>query len=79
MSTQKLSNVTLADYRLYLTKAGCKCTRKIGGHEHWTKHNINRPITIQTHIEPVPEFIIRNGLRILGHTKKDFFKILFDS
>ena len=78
MSTQKLSNVTLADYRLFLTKAGCKCTRTKGGHEHWTKHSINRPVSFSTHIDPVPEFIIKNGLRILELTKKDFFTILFE-
>jgi len=33
---------------------------------------------VQTHIEPVPEFIIKNALRNLGLKKKDFFEILFE-
>ena len=78
MSTHKLSNVSLEDYRLFLKKAGCKCVRTSGGHEHWTRKDLNRPVTIQTHVNPVPEFIIKNGLRILGLTKKDFFEILFN-
>lgn len=79
MAPHKLSNVSLADYRTFLKKAGCKLTRTNGGHEHWTKKDLNRPITVQTHVDPVPEFIIRNALRTLGLTKQDFFEILFNS
>ena len=47
---------------------GCICNRINGGHEHWTRADLLRPITIQTHIDPVPEFIIKNGLKQLGLT-----------
>lgn len=43
-----------------------------GGHEHWTRSDLDRPITIQTHVDPIPEFIIKNALTLLGLTKKDF-------
>jgi len=79
MSTQKLTNVRLADYREFLTKCGCKCIKTEGGHEKWSKPDLLRPIIVQTHAEPVPEFIIKNGLRTLGLSKKDFFEILFAS
>jgi len=78
MSTRKLSNVRLSDCREFLLKAGCKLSRTEGGHEIWTKENLTRPIVVQTHIEPVPEFIIKNALRNLGLKKKDFFEILFE-
>lgn len=78
MSTRKLTNVRLDDYRDFLTKAGCKKSRIEGGHEIWTRNDLTRPIVVQTHESPVPEFIIRNALRNLGLTKKDFFDILFD-
>jgi predicted RNA binding protein YcfA (HicA-like mRNA interferase family) len=77
MSSHKLSNVSLQDYRLFLQKTGCKITRTKGGHEHWTRNDLNRPITVQTHVDPVPEFIIRNALRALGMNKQDFFDTLF--
>jgi hypothetical protein len=77
MSTHKLSNISLDNFREFLTKAGCKCTRTKGGHEHWTRANLNRPITLQTHVDPVPEFIIKNALRTLGINKKEFFETLF--
>lgn len=78
MNTQKLSNVKLFDFREFLTKAGCKYIKTEGGHEKWTRNDLTRPIIVQSHIDPVPEFIIKNALRNLGLTKKDFFEILFD-
>ena len=78
MSTRKLSNVSLADYRDFLVKVGCKHISTEGGHEKWVRKNLTRPIIVQTHECPVPEFIIKNALRNLGLTKKDFFEILFD-
>ena len=78
MSTRKLTNISIKEYREFLSKSGCKCIRTQGGHEHWARNDLLRPITFQSHIEPVPEFIIKNGLRILGLTKEDFFSILFE-
>ena len=75
MNRQKLSNVPLADFRRYLFDQGCvraeQGTKGRGGHEKWTKAGLLRPITLQTHVDPVPELIIRNALRTLGKTKND--------
>lgn len=78
MSTRKLSNVSLDDYREFLLKVGCKKIGTEGGHEKWVRKDLTRPIIVQTHIRPVPEFIIKNALRTLNLTKQDFFNILFD-
>jgi len=78
MNTQKLKNVKLSDFRLFLEKAGCKHVSTEGGHEKWTRKDLTRPIIVQTHESPVPEFIIMNALRNLNLSKKDFFNILFD-
>ena len=67
-----LRNVPLKLYRKFLEENGCVCNRINGGHEHWSRSDLERPITIQTHIDPVPEFIIKNGLRIIGLKKQDF-------
>jgi hypothetical protein len=78
MNRLKLSNIPLADFRRYLFEEGCERveqgTKGRGGHEKWTKEGLLRPITLQTHIDPVPELIIRNSLKTLGRTKKDFFE-----
>lgn len=72
MSSKHLRNIPLKLYRDFLTSQGCVCNRLSGGHEHWSRKDLLRPITIQTHIDPVPEFIIKNGLRQLGVSKKFF-------
>jgi len=72
MSTKHLRNIPLKLYRNFLIEQGCVCNRVNGGHEHCSRKDLLRPITIQTHIDPVPEFIIKNGLRQLGITKKYF-------
>ena len=72
MSTKHLRNIPLKLYKDFLKEQGCSCNRKSGGHEHCTRKDLLRPITIQSHIDPIPEFIIKNGLRQLGVSKKDF-------
>jgi hypothetical protein len=36
--------------------------------------SMDRPITIQTHIDPVPEFIVKQVLRHLKMDKKTFLE-----
>lgn len=78
MSAHRLSNVSLDDYREFLSKVGCKKIGTKGGHEKWSRKDLLRPIIVQTHIDPVPEFIIKNALRNLRISTQDFFYILFD-
>ena len=72
MNTYKLSNISIAQFREFLFEIGCTRISIEGGHEKWHKNGCLRPIIIQTHIDPMPEFIIKNNLRSLGLTRKDF-------
>lgn len=72
MSSSHLKNIPLKLFRSFLVDQGCVCNRKNGGHEHWTRKNLLRPITIQSHVDPVPEFIVRTILKQLGLRKEDF-------
>lgn len=72
MSTKHLRNVPLKLFKDFLIEKGCVSNRISGGHEHWTRADLKRPITIQTHVDPIPEFIIKNSLTLLGLSKKDF-------
>jgi predicted RNA binding protein YcfA (HicA-like mRNA interferase family) len=76
MSTQKLSNISVAAMRDFLIKCGCTKDRTEGGHEVYVKEGLTRPIVLQSHITPVPEFIVKNILRNLGLTRKDFLEII---
>ena len=72
MNTYKLSNISIAQFREFLFEIGCTRISIEGGHEKWHKNGCLRPIIIQSHIDPIPEFIIKNNLRSLGLTRKDF-------
>jgi hypothetical protein len=77
MSTWKLSNIPVKDFRKFLEQQGLKLIkdgRGRGGHEKWSRSDLDRPITIQTHIDPVPEFIVKQVLRHLGMDKRKFLK-----
>jgi hypothetical protein len=78
MSTRKLSNIPIKEFRRFLKNQGLnviKDSKGRGGHEKWSKSGLDRPITIQTHIDPVPEFIVKQVIRHLNLTREEFFKI----
>ncbi len=79
MSTKKLSNIPLKDFRKFLSCQGLniiKSSKGRGGHEKWSKSRMDRPVTIQTHIDPVPEFIVKQVLRHLDMSRNDFFEAI---
>lgn len=76
MNTFKLSNIPLSDFRDFLKEMECNYLRTNGGHEVWVKEGLTRPIVFQTHIDPVPEIVIKGCLSTLGKSKKDFFSYL---
>ena len=78
MSTHKLSNVSIADFKEFLIKVGCQYQSIESGHEKWSRQDLLRPIIFQTHKDPIPEFIIKANLRTLNLSKQEFFNILFD-
>jgi hypothetical protein len=79
MSAGKLSNIALKDLRYFLKAVGCNEVQAgKGGHEKWTRRDLRRPIILQSHIDPVPEFIVKQILRHLNYTREDFFDILKD-
>lgn len=72
MNTYKLSNVSLAIFRQFLFAMGCTRVSTEGGHEKWKKPGCLRSVILQTHVDPVPEFIVKNNLRTLGLTRTAF-------
>lgn len=73
---KKLSNITVKEFRDLLLHLGLQPLRTAGGHEIWTKQGLRRTIVFQTHVEPIPEFIVRNTIRDLGMTRQEFLEIL---
>lgn len=73
---RNLSNVTIAELRIILTKQGLRVERSKGGHEMWSKEGMSRPVVFQTHKQPIPEFVVQNAIKTLGMTKKEFIALL---
>lgn len=73
MSRKSLKNIPLSLFRQFLVYSGLKMIRTSGGHEVWSAKHLKRPVTIQSHKDPVPEFIVRNNLRTMGKTAEDFY------
>ena len=76
MTIPQLNNISIAEFQAFLELAQCKYIDIKGGHEKWTRSDLRRPIIFQTHINPIPEFIVRNNLRSLGCSKADYHSIL---
>lgn len=76
MSTHKLSNIPLKEFQTFLELAGCTYIHTKGGHEKWTRSDLFRPIIIQSHIDPVPERIARNLIKLLGLTREEYHEIM---
>ena len=74
----KSSNLPLSTVRKILLHQECKLIRHEKGHDKYSKQSLTRPIVIQNHIDPVPEFIVKQIMRTLGLTNKDMEKILFE-
>lgn len=72
----KPSNLPLSTVRKILLNQGCKKFDIKAGHEKWTRSDLHRPIVIQTHIDPVPEFIVLQIMRTLKLTRDEMEKIL---
>ena len=74
--TQKLSNISVSEFRRFLELIGCKYIKTEGGHEKWSRKDSRRPVIYQTHINPVPERIIKSNLRTLEMSRNEFLKYI---
>jgi hypothetical protein len=70
-----LNNIETKKYRMFLIQIGCKKTRTSGGHEHWTRKDLSRPITFQSHFKTIPMFIVKQHLRHLGLSSEEFLDL----
>ena len=69
---KKLSNITLDEFCAFLKAQGLTMQRTNGGHEMWARDEMSRPVVFQTHIDPLPEFVVKNNLNAIGVSRKTF-------
>ena len=65
---QKFEKVLLAH--------GCVFVRQNGSHRVYKYPDMIRPIIVPAHTTPIPEFIIKNNLRLLGITTAQYKEML---
>jgi hypothetical protein len=75
MNTFKLINIPLDKMVWFLQHQVLICISTEGGHAKYTRNDLRRPIIIQTHISPVPTFIVSQILKHLGFNKTSFYYI----
>lgn len=72
----KPGNVPLNIFRKILIQQGCQLIRHDKGHEKYTRKDFLGPIVIQDHIDPVPQFIVKQAMRVLKLNNREMEKIL---
>lgn len=74
---RSLKNISVSEMRLILKLFGFVLARTKGGHETWKKTGmIGRPVVIQSHVEPIPEFIVKNAITAIGVSRQEFIDAL---
>jgi hypothetical protein len=76
MGIRHLRNISISQFESFLELVHCKFIKNEKGHCKYTRADLNRPIIFQNHIDPIPEFIVKNNLRLFPYSKDDFFDIL---
>lgn len=76
MSTQKANNISISEFESFLELCQCKFIKNDNGHVKYSRSDLFRPIIFQNHIDPIPQFIVLNNLRLLGISKKEYFEIM---
>jgi hypothetical protein len=76
MSNNPLKNIPLKTFRDFLQYKGLQPSRIKGGHEKWDRDDLKRPAMIQTHVDPVPEFVVKRILDTINASKEDYLYFL---
>ncbi len=71
-----IKNVSIKKFKIFLLHYDLKQIRIESGHEIWSGKELTRPVVFQTHIDPIPLFIIKSNLRTMGLTLTDLRKYL---
>lgn len=66
--------VTWKRFEKFLIFVGCTFEREKGDHRIWGRGNLVRPIVFPR-VNPLPLFIVRNNLRVLGMSWQEFEEI----
>jgi len=70
-----LAQISWKRFEKFLVHVGCEFIREKGDHRVWTRKGLKRPIILPRDMS-VPIFIIRNNLRLLNISVKEYLEIM---
>jgi predicted RNA binding protein YcfA (HicA-like mRNA interferase family) len=71
-----LKTIRWQKFEKVLFHLGCEFRHQNGSHRSYSAPDIVRPIVIAAHSKPLPVFVIKNNLRLLGISNKEYKEIL---
>ena len=75
MKMPKVAPVHWKKFEKFLLYVGCKLEREKGDHRIYWRADLKRPVVVPRDTQ-LPVFIIRNNLRVLGMSSKEYVEIL---
>ncbi len=67
--------MSLSKHRKFLENQGLTKYQGKGDHENWKRPGLKRPITLNQK-SPVPEFIIKQHLKLLEVTEEEYWEFI---
>ena len=71
----RLQRISWKEFEKFLLYIGCSFERQKGSHRIYSKPGLPRPVIVPTY-KSLPVFIIKNNLRTLGMSQKQFGEII---
>ena len=71
----KKQNIANRQFQQFLIYVGCSFKRSKGDHFVYVRSDLIRPIIVPKD-NPIPQFIVRNNLKLLGMSWEEFFNII---
>lgn len=71
----KKQSITNKRFQKFLVYVGCSLTRVSGDHFIYSRADLARPVIIPLD-NPLPQFIVKNNLDVLGISWAEFFEII---
>jgi predicted RNA binding protein YcfA (HicA-like mRNA interferase family) len=70
-----IAQISWKEFEKFLKFVGCTFLREKGDHRIWTRDGLKRPIVVPRDMSVQP-YIIRNNLRLLNISVKEYLEIM---
>ena len=71
----KITPIAWKKFDKFLLYIGCMFERRKGSHRVYSRPGLPRPVVVPTY-KSLPVFVIKNNLRVLGISQKQYLEIM---